>query len=159
MNTCPVYRRSGGQSYGAVYSGPIGAIIDPTFNAKKFSTLPFASTMNGSCTNVCPVKINIHDQLYKWRQVLAERHEIPFVKRALMKMAGRLLAQPALYRLSISGAEVALKTVPRFALYNYFNQWGKHRELPHPVKETFHSWYKKNRLNKEKGAEKEETEA
>lgn len=155
MNTCPVYRRSGGQSYGAVYSGPIGAIIDPTFNAKKFSTLPFASTMNGSCTNVCPVKIDIHDQLYKWRRVLAERHEIPFVKKEIMKMAGRLLSQPKLYRLSISGTEVALKTMPRFVLYNYLNPWGKHRELPHPVKETFHSWYKKNRLKKEKVMQEE----
>ena len=23
--------------------------------------------------------------------------------------------------------------------------WGKHRENPHPVKQTFHDWYKKNR--------------
>jgi L-lactate dehydrogenase complex protein LldF len=28
MNTCPVYRRSGGLSYGSTYSGPIGVIID-----------------------------------------------------------------------------------------------------------------------------------
>ena len=58
MNTCPVYRRSGGLSYGATYSGPIGLIIDPTFNAHKYSNLPFVSTLNGSCSNVCPVKIN-----------------------------------------------------------------------------------------------------
>ena len=37
MNTCPVYRRSGGLSYGATYSGPIGVIIDPTFNLRKYS--------------------------------------------------------------------------------------------------------------------------
>ena len=67
MNTCPVYRRSGGLSYGATYSGPIGVIIDPTFNLRKYSSLPFASTLNGSCTSVCPVKINIHEQIYKWR--------------------------------------------------------------------------------------------
>ena len=36
----------------------------------KYSTLPFASTLNGSCTNVCPVKINIHEQIYKWRREL-----------------------------------------------------------------------------------------
>ena len=72
MNTCPVYRRSGGLSYGATYSGPIGLIIDPTFNARKYSNLPFASTLNGSCTNVCPVKINIHEQIYAWRRVLVE---------------------------------------------------------------------------------------
>ena len=45
MNTCPVYRRSGGLSYGATYSGPIGVIIDPTFNLRKYSSLPFASTL------------------------------------------------------------------------------------------------------------------
>ena len=56
MNTCPVYRRSGGLSYGATYSGPIGVIIDPTFNLRKYSSLPFASTLNGSCTSVCPVQ-------------------------------------------------------------------------------------------------------
>ena len=73
MNTCPVYRRSGGLSYGATYSGPIGLIIDPTFNARKYSNLPFASTLNGSCTNVCPVKINIHEQIYAWRKVLVRQ--------------------------------------------------------------------------------------
>ena len=77
MNTCPVYRRSGGLSYGATYSGPIGLIIDPTFNARKYSNLPFASTLNGSCTNVCPVKINIHEQIYAWRRELVKQHEVP----------------------------------------------------------------------------------
>ena len=55
MNTCPVYRRSDGLSYGAVYPGPIGAVIDPTFNLHRYSQLPYASTLNGSCTQVCPV--------------------------------------------------------------------------------------------------------
>ncbi len=64
MNTCPVYRRSGGLSYGATYSGPIGLILDPTFDRKRYSGLPFASTLNGSCSNVCPVKINIHESRY-----------------------------------------------------------------------------------------------
>ena len=77
MNTCPVYRRSGGLSYGATYSGPIGLIIDPTFNARKYSNLPFASTLNGSCSNVCPVKINIHEQIYAWRRELVKQHEVP----------------------------------------------------------------------------------
>jgi len=49
----PGLPRSGGLSYGATYSGPIGLIIDPTFNAQKYSNLPFASSLNGSCSNVC----------------------------------------------------------------------------------------------------------
>src|SRR6185436_2677182 len=145
MNTCPVYRRSGGLSYGSTYSGPIGVIIDPTFNLRKYSNLPFASTLNGSCSNVCPVKINIHEQIYAWRRVLVERHEAPLAKKAAMKAAGVLLSQPAAYRAAIATADVALAHLPRFVIYNGLNAWGKHREVPHPPKQTFHSWYHANR--------------
>jgi L-lactate dehydrogenase complex protein LldF len=148
MNTCPVYRRSGGLSYGATYSGPIGLIIDPTFNARKYSNLPFASTLNGSCTNVCPVKINIHEQIYAWRRELVKRHEVPFVKKAAMKAAGEMLSRPAAYRAAIATADFALAHLPRFVIYNGLNAWGKHREVPHPPKQTFHSWYQANRGDK-----------
>jgi L-lactate dehydrogenase complex protein LldF len=145
MNTCPVYRRSGGLSYGATYSGPIGLIIDPTFNAHKYSNLPFASTLNGSCSNVCPVKINIHEQIYAWRQELAKRHEVPFASKIAMKAAGELLSRPAAYRAAVTATDTALAHLPRFFIYNGLNAWGKHREVPHPAKQTFHSWHHTNR--------------
>jgi L-lactate dehydrogenase complex protein LldF len=148
MNTCPVYRRSGGLSYGATYSGPIGLIIDPTFNARKYSNLPFASTLNGSCSNVCPVKINIHEQIYAWRRELVKRHEVPFTKKAAMKAAGELLSRPAAYRAAVAAANVALAHLPRFVIYNGLNAWGKNREVPQPPKQTFHSWYQANRGGK-----------
>jgi L-lactate dehydrogenase complex protein LldF len=148
MNTCPVYRRSGGLSYGATYSGPIGLIIDPTFNARKYSNLPFASTLNGSCSNVCPVKINIHEQIYAWRRELVKLHEVPFVKKAAMKAAGELLSRPAAYRAAITATNAALAHLPRFVIYNRLDAWGKHREVPHPPKQTFHSWYQENRGGK-----------
>jgi len=127
------------------YSGPIGLIIDPTFNARKYSNLPFASSLNGSCTNVCPVKINIHEQIYAWRRVLVNQHEVPLVKKAAMKAAGALLSRPAAYRAAIATADTALAHLPRFVIYNGLNAWGKHREVPHPPKQTFHSWYHANR--------------
>jgi L-lactate dehydrogenase complex protein LldF len=43
MNTCPVYRRSGGHSYGSVIPGPIGSILSPSQNLKQHKDLPFAS--------------------------------------------------------------------------------------------------------------------
>ena len=141
MNTCPVYRRSSGLSYGGVYSGPIGAIINPTFDLKKYSTLPFASTMNGSCTNVCPVKINIHEQIYKWRQIVAEANELPFVKKEAMKVAGEVLSHPKLYRIAIEAADAAVAKLPRAVLYNPLNTWGNQRELPEAPKQTFRDWY------------------
>ena len=67
-------------------------IVDPTFNLRKYSALPFASTLNGSCTNVCPVKIDIHDQIYRWRKVIAERGQLPMVKKEAMRMAGKVLS-------------------------------------------------------------------
>jgi L-lactate dehydrogenase complex protein LldF len=148
MNTCPVYRRSGGLSYGATYSGPIGLIIDPTFNAHKYSNLPFASTLNGSCSNVCPVKINIHEQIYAWRRELVSRHETPLAKRAAMKAAGALLSHPAAYRAAVATANVALAHLPSFVLYNGLNAWGRRRDLPHAPKHTFHAWYEANRGDK-----------
>ncbi len=56
MNTCPVYRRSGGHSYETTVPGPIGSILAPARDTKKYKSLPIACTLCGSCTNVCPVK-------------------------------------------------------------------------------------------------------
>ena len=141
MNTCPVYRRSGGISYGAVYSGPIGAIINPTMDLKKYSTLPFASTLNGSCTNVCPVKINIHDQIFKWREIVARHNELPFAKKSAMKAAGKILASPALYRAAVETANALVPRLPRILLYHPFNAWGEAREIPASPRQSFHRWY------------------
>ena len=154
MNTCPVYRRSGGLSYGATYSGPIGVIIDPTFNLRKYSALPYASTMNGSCTSVCPVKINIHEQIYTWRKVIAQRRQLPMVKKEAMRIAGRILGSPRLYRAAVQAAAAGLDYLPRFMIYNPFNAWGKQRELPATPTTTFRQWYLKNRGNGSKKGER-----
>jgi L-lactate dehydrogenase complex protein LldF len=145
MNTCPVYRRSGGLSYGATYSAPIGVIIDPTFNLRKFSSLPFASTLNGSCTNVCPVKINIHEQIYKWRQIIAERHQLSFVKQEAMQLAGKVLGSPKLYRAAIEATGAGIDYLPRFMMYSRLNAWGRQREVPAAPQQTFRQWYIENR--------------
>ena len=141
MNTCPVYRRSGGISYGAVYSGPIGAIINPTMDLKKYSTLPFASTLNGSCTQVCPVRINIHEQIYKWRAIVASNNELPFAKKSAMKAAGKILASPVLYRALVYTANAVMPKLPRILVYNSFNAWGEAREIPASPRQSFHHWY------------------
>ncbi|HEU6455271.1 MAG TPA: lactate utilization protein B [Roseateles sp.] len=145
MNTCPVYRRSGGLSYGGVYAGPIGAIINPTFDLKKYSALPFASTLNGSCSNVCPVKINIHEQIYKWRQIVAEHGYLSFSKKQAMRFAGKLLGDPKRYRAWIGGAPRLLAKLPRAFIYNPLNAWGKQREMPVAPKQSFREWYAENR--------------
>jgi L-lactate dehydrogenase complex protein LldF len=145
MATCPVYRRSGGLSYDATYAGPIGLIVNPTIDFHKYSSLPFASTLNGSCTNVCPVKINIHEQIFAWRKVIAEKGELPAIKKVMMKTAGEILSHPKLYRLAVSSAVGALRILPHFLVYNPLNTWTRGREMPQAPRETFHGWWQKNR--------------
>jgi L-lactate dehydrogenase complex protein LldF len=146
MNTCPVYRRSGGLSYGSTYMGPIGIIMMPTFDVRKYSELPFSSTLNGSCTNVCPVKIDIHEQIYGWREVMEEKGQIQVVKKQAMKVADKVLSNPTLYQIATTTTSVALEVLPHFAIYNRLNAWGKHRDVPEAPSETFHEWYKNHRL-------------
>jgi len=145
MNTCPVYRRSGGLSYGATYMGPIGMIMMPATDVRRYRELPFASTINGSCTHVCPVHINIHDQIYDWRSVMDDAGQFSTTKKTAMKVAGKLLSHPAAYRAAAEGGALALRVLPHFALYNRLNAWGRRRDVPEAPKETFHQWYARTR--------------
>ena len=145
MNTCPVYRRSGGLSYGSTYMGPIGIIMMPTFEIRKYSELPFTSTLNGSCTNVCPVKIDIHEQIYGWREVMEENDQIQVVKKEAMRVADKVLSHPTLYQIATATVSTALEALPHFAVYNRLNAWGKHRDVPDAATETFHEWYRNHR--------------
>lgn len=144
FNTCPVYRRSGGHSYHTAVAGPIGSILSPNLDMKSHADLPFASTLCGSCSNVCPVKIDIHEQLYKWRQVIVAEGYVSAGKKASMKGMAFVLAKPALYRLAGKMARTTLKYAP-FMVNNDLNAWFKQREMPAVPQESFGEWYKKNR--------------
>ena len=144
MNTCPIYRRSGGFSYNSTVPGPIGSILSPGLDLKKHSSLPFASTLCGSCTDVCPVKINIHEQLYEWRQEVTKTQG-EFAKGLAMKLANGIFKSPLAYKVSGSLMRNALKSLPNSLIYHPLNSWGKNRNLPDPPKESFQQWYRKNR--------------
>jgi L-lactate dehydrogenase complex protein LldF len=145
LNTCPVYRKSGGYSYGSTVAGPIGSILAPGRDLKQFSDLPFASSLCGSCSDVCPVKIDIHSQLYKWRQIIGEEGLLSKSKKTSLNIAGKILANSKSFDWVGKMARSALKILPRFVIYNPLNSWGKYRELPTPPSQSFKEWYKKNR--------------
>jgi len=145
LNTCPVYRRSGGHSYGYTIPGPIGSILTPRVDLKQYSDLPFASSLCGSCSDVCPVKIEIHEQLYQWRQEVHEQDQLSGSKKLGLKVMGLVLARPRLYHRSGKFARKALKITPRFLIYNRLNPWGRSRDLPAPPKQSFQEWYRENR--------------
>ena len=141
LNTCPVYRRSGGHSYDAVPSGPIGAILAPAMDMKRYASLPFASSLCGSCSDVCPVKIDIHAQLHRWRQVAAHEGYVSRRKRWGMRIAGWIVRSPRRYRLAGRLVRGVLRHAPRRLLYGPWNAWGRAREMPSCRGRSFGAWH------------------
>ncbi len=83
LNACPVYKNIGGHAYETTYSGPIGKVITPHLSGMKdYKHLSYASSLCGNCTEVCPVRINLHELL------LDNRHEA--VKEGNSSLAERL---------------------------------------------------------------------
>lgn len=144
FNTCPVYRRSGGHSYHTAIAGPIGSILAPGLDMKKNSDLPFASTLCGSCTNVCPVKIDIHQQLLTWRQVIVKEGHVGLSKKVVLQFTGFVLSHPSLYKLSGAIGRWVLRVLPSL-INNKLNPWYKQREMPQAPRQSFRSWYLQNR--------------
>jgi len=144
MNTCPVYRKSGGLSYHNTISGPIGAILAPNLDMKKHADLPYASTLCGSCSNVCPVKINIHGQLYKWRQEIVKEGYAASTKALGMKAMAWTLSSPGNFTTAGKAGRWFLQNIP-FVVNNRFNPWVKQRDMPEGPKETFAAWYEKQK--------------
>jgi L-lactate dehydrogenase complex protein LldF len=146
MNTCPVYRRSGGHSYGATVPGPIGSILSPAQDPSAHRSLPFACSLCGSCTDVCPVKIDLHHQLYTFRRELALKRLVPWSKRVAMRMTAFVFARPWLYRLAGGVGRFVGRRLPRALLRA--NAWGRRRELPPLPAESFRQALRKRRKPK-----------
>lgn len=142
MNTCPVYRRSGGHSYSYVIPGPIGSTLGSFKDPKANKSLSFACTLCGSCTNVCPVKIDLDAQLYTHRQDLSKQGIISRKKSIMMKSAAWLLAKPTLFALLGKVARTVVPLLPKSILYSSLNVWGRNRDLPEMPKKSFKELYK-----------------
>lgn len=148
MNTCPVYRRSGGLAYESTYSGPIGLILDPGFDEHKYSELPFHSSLCGSCSEVCPVHIDIADQIRKWRQILMKDKETPWSRRVAFEIADEIFGSTIEYRTAQKEGYNAEHILPNDLLnIGPLKAYGLHHNLPEFQKETFREWYQKNRKN------------
>ena len=141
MNTCPVFRRSGGHSYESTVPGPIGSILAPLRDPSQHSTLPYACSLCGSCGDVCPVKIDLPHQLLTWRREIAEARLLPISKRFSMKLAGWVMRSSRAYALTFRVARFLGRVLPRFLLYSRLNAWGKSRELPPFPKKSFRDLY------------------
>ena len=145
MNTCPIYRRSGGHSYGYVIPGPIGSTLGAFRNPTEHKTLPFACTLCSSCTNVCPAKIDLDSQLYAHRQDLAKQKLIDTKKAMAMKVTAWLMDHPTLFNMAGKVARKVVPMLPKSVLYNKANVWGKQRDLPEFPKKSFKELYQEQK--------------
>ena len=137
MNTCPVFRRSGGYSYGYTVPGPIGSLLAPQRDPQKFASLPFASSLCGSCSDVCPVKIDLHHELYAFRQELVRKKVVPLSKRLSMAVMSYVLSRSWAYRLAGRLMRGITPRLPRSIVYGPWNRWGRQRELPPMPRKSF----------------------
>ncbi len=133
LNTCPVYRRSGGHSYAAVIPGPIGSVLEPSRDRAAHAELPHACTLCGSCSEVCPVKIPLHRQLLAWRGLLAESGHSPHRRprrRLALALAAAILARPRLYRLVEGLGRRLARALPNALVEGLAAPWTRQRALP-----------------------------
>ena len=145
MNTCPVYRRSGGYSYTYFIPGPIGINLgmlkDKDANYHNCS----ACSLCCSCDNVCPVKVDLSTQIYKWRQQLDSFHHADPIKKTMSNGMKVLFDHPSLYTTALRFAPLA-NTVPAFITGVKLNAWCKYHAMPVFAKESFHTLWKKGKI-------------
>lgn len=137
LNGCPIYKSIGGYSYRATYSGPIGSVISPHYlGMRDYNHLSFASTLCGKCTEVCPVKIPLHELL------LYNRHEA--VSKKYISYKWRIIVQGwktlMLHRWMIDKPKSKLKNrmISRFGR----KMWGTRRTLPKIAPKSFKERWK-----------------
>lgn len=145
MNTCPVYRRSGGYSYSFFIPGPIGINLGMLRDEHKYAGNLSACSLCLSCSNVCPVKVDLGEQIYKWRQDLDKLGQADSAKKLTSKGMQVLMDSPMLFNTALKFAPL-VNAMPRSLLYISVNEWGKHREMPHFAKHSFNEMWKKNMI-------------
>jgi L-lactate dehydrogenase complex protein LldF len=141
LNGCPIYKSVGGHAYGSTYSGPIGSIITPHFKGmEEFKHLSYASSLCGKCTEVCPVKIDIHNLLLLNRKDSVQQHS--------SKSEGLIWTVWKKAMLKRSNMEKGGAKVKNFMLKQFFKKtWGERRDLPIVAPKSFNQAWRE-RLKK-----------
>lgn len=145
MNTCPVYRRTGGYSYSYFIPGPLGINLGMLKSPEKYSGNVSACSLCHSCSNVCPAKIDLAEQIYLWRQDLDSLHKADPMKKFMIKRMKWIMNRPSLFYAAVKSGKI-LKYFPRFLIYNKLNAWGKSREIPRFASRSFNSMWKKGEV-------------
>ena len=136
LNACPIYKNIGGHAYGATYSGPIGSVITPHLQGMAdFKHLSFASSLCGNCTEVCAVKINLHELLLDNRSQSVKEGHTSIAERT----AWKLWKIASLKRGMMNIGSGALKNK---VVNGLFKDWTKHRSDLNFSQKTFNQMWR-----------------
>lgn len=149
MNTCPVYRRSGGYSYTYFIPGPVGVNLGMLRDGKKYHDNVSACSLCCSCDNVCPAKVNLSEQIYDWRQQLKILGKEPMSKKVMSGGMKFIFDRPGLYNAAL-GCSSLINAAASGAGYAGLGLWGKGRDLPEFAKESFQTMWKKGKVKNDK---------
>jgi len=136
LNACPVYKNIGGHSYETAYSGPIGSVITPQLREMgEWKHLSYASSLCGNCTEVCAVKINLHELLLENRHESVEEGDALFAE----KMAWKVWKRAMLHRSFMNMGTGSMKS---WLINTLMKDWRNRRSDLHFPKKTFHQLWK-----------------
>lgn len=140
LNACPVYKNIGGHAYGTTYSGPIGSVITPHLKELgEWKHLSYASSLCGNCTEVCAVKINLHELLLDNRSMAVESGAASFGER----MAWKIWKKASLSRKLMN---MGNRKTKNWMINKLLKGWSKHRAgLDFPEKCFNQLWQEKNK--------------
>lgn len=150
INHCPVYAAIGGHAYGAVYPGPMGAVLTPAMSdLKSTKDLPNACTLNGRCKEVCPLNIPLPDMLRSLRAKQFHQNLTSPVTRYALASWGWLAQRPRFYH-SITGLIILMMRIcsmnrGRIRWFPMAGGWTKSRDLPQPGRGTFMQQYNRSK--------------
>ena len=136
LNGCPIYKGVGGHSYGSTYSGPIGSVITPHLKGmEEFKHLSYASSLCGKCTEVCPVKIELHKLLLYNRRDSVELNANPKLERFTYYVWKKAMLSRKLMNTGSS-------SLRNYILKNFFkSKWGERRDLPIIAEKSFNQMW------------------
>lgn len=149
LNHCPIYQAIGGQAYGSVYPGPMGAVLSPSlFGLEKTKDLPNASTFCGRCEAVCPMRIPLPKMMRHYREQEFQKKLSAKKSRLALKIWAYLAKRPSLYHKLMQIIIYILgkkgKKVGAFSYLPFATAFTQYRDFPAPTGHTFQSiWQKK----------------
>ena len=141
MNTCPVYRRSGGYSYTYFIPGPIGINLGMLKDRDAHYHNVSACSLCCSCDNVCPVRVDLSQQIYRWRQQLDFWHHADPMKKTASRAMTLLFNHPSLYTNTLRMAPI-INIFPDAFFRFRLNGWSVGHDMPHFSKKSFHQLWK-----------------